>query len=165
MVRVIEAVSSICARVTSVCAVVMAAIMIVCLLLQIVFRYLLNDPLTWSEEVALFTFAWVVLLLGSLGVREAFHVRLTFVLDRFSHAARLWLERAILVAIGVFGVLLAVSGYRYVEGTLGAVSAAVGYPIEALHAAAPVCGVLIVIHALARLLAGPEALSGGAADE
>ena len=75
-------------------------------------------------------------------------------LDRISDSARLWVERVTLAAILGFGVLLAIAGYDYVEGTLGVVSAAIGFPIEALHLAAPVCGALIVLHAAARLLGG-----------
>ncbi|MCY4548976.1 MAG: TRAP transporter small permease [Defluviicoccus sp.] len=154
MTRILEAVSHLFARLTQWLTVAMAAVMVVCLLLQIFFRYALSSPLTWTEELAVLMFAWVIMLMGSLGVREDFHVRLTLLLDRLPESPRLWVERATLAAILVFGVLLAVAGYDYVEGTLGVVSAAIGFPIEALHLAAPVCGVLIVLHAAARLLGG-----------
>lgn len=154
MTRLLETVSDLFARLTRGLAVAMSAVMIVCLLLQIFFRYALSSPLTWTEELAVLMFAWVVMLMGSLGVREDFHVRLTLLLDRIPDSARQWVEQATLAAILVFGVLLAVAGYHYVEGTLGVVSAAIGFPIEALHLAAPVCGVLIVLHAAARLLGG-----------
>lgn len=154
MTRAIETVSRLFARLTQWLAVAMATVMVVCLLLQIFFRYALASPLTWTEEMAVLMFAWVIMLMGSLGVREDFHVRLTLLLDRVPEAPRLWIERATLTAILAFGVLLAIAGYHYVEGTLGVVSAAIGFPIEALHLAAPVCGVLIVLHAAARLLGG-----------
>ncbi len=154
MTRAVETVSRLFARLTQWLAVAMATVMVVCLLLQIFFRYALASPLTWTEELAVLMFAWVVMLMGSLGVREDFHVRLTLLLDRVPEAPRLWIERATLAAILAFGVLLAIAGYHYVEGTLGVVSAAIGFPIEALHLAAPVCGVLIVLHAAARLLGG-----------
>ena len=154
MTRLLETVSHLFARLTRGFAVAMAAVMVVCLLLQIFFRYALSSPLTWTEELAVLMFAWIVMLMGSLGVREDFHVRLTLLLDRIPDSARLWVERATLAAILAFGVLLAIAGYHYVEGTLGVVSAAIGFPIEALHLAAPVCGALIVLHAAARLLGG-----------
>ena len=152
MIGIIETVSLTAARLTRGLAIVMASVMIACLLLQIFFRYVLASPLTWTEELAVLMFAWIVMLMGSLGVREAFHVRLTLMVDRVSEAARRRIEQATLAGIGVFGVLLTVAGYDYVEGTLGMISAAVGYPIEVLHLAAPVCGALIVVHAAARLL-------------
>ena len=154
MTGLLETVSNLFARLTRGLAVAMAVVMVVCLLLQIFFRYALSSPLTWTEELAVLMFAWIVMLMGSLGVREDFHVRLTLLLDRIPDSARRWVEQATLAAILVFGVLLAVAGYHYVEGTLGVVSAAIGFPIEALHLAAPVCGVLIVLHAAARLLGG-----------
>ena len=154
MTRALETASRLFARLTQWLAVAMATVMVVCLLLQIFFRYALASPLTWTEEMAVLMFAWVIMLMGSLGVREDFHVRLTLLLDRVPEAPRLWIERATLTAILAFGALLAIAGYHYVEGTLGVVSAAIGFPIEALHLAAPVCGVLIVLHAAARLLGG-----------
>lgn len=154
MTRIVETVSHLFARLTQGLAIAMATVMVVCLLLQIFFRYALSSPLTWTEELAVLMFAWIIMLMGSLGVREDFHVRLTLLLDRISVSARLWVERVTLAAILGFGVLLAIAGYDYVEGTLGVVSAAIGFPIEALHMAAPVCGVLIVLHAAARLLGG-----------
>lgn len=154
MTRLLETVSHLLAQLTRGLAVAMAAVMVVCLLLQIFFRYALSSPLTWTEELAVLMFAWIVMLMGSLGVREDFHVRLTLLLDRIPDSARVRVEQATLAAILAFGVLLAIAGYHYVEGTLGVVSAAIGFPIEALHLAAPVCGVLIVLHAAARLLGG-----------
>ena len=55
------------------------------------------------------------------------------------------------MAVGVF---LAWAGWRYVADTRGSVSAAIGYPIELLHASAFVCGVLIAFYALESALIG-----------
>lgn len=156
MVRIVETASHSLARLTQGLAMVMATIMVACLLVQIFFRYVLASPLTWSEELAILMFAWIVMLMGSLGVREAYHVRLTLLLDRVSPAVQRLIDQATLVGILGFGVFLTAAGYTYVEGTRGMVSAAIGYPIEALHLAAPVCGALIVLHAAARLLGGGE---------
>jgi TRAP-type C4-dicarboxylate transport system permease small subunit len=42
-------------------AVVLIATMFVCFLLQIAFRYLLNRPLGWTEEVSVLCWVWVVM--------------------------------------------------------------------------------------------------------
>ena len=101
----------------------------------------------------MFLFTWVALLAGSLGVREGFHVRLTLLLTLLPPPARAGAERLIVLAVAVFGLCLAYAGWLYLDATLGQVSAAVRYPIEALHLSAPVCGALILVHALARLAA------------
>src|SRR3546814_11778910 len=55
----------------------LSMIMVVALIAQIFFRYVVGHALSGSEEIAVLTFSWVVLLLASVGVREGFHVRLT----------------------------------------------------------------------------------------
>lgn len=151
LVRGLVALSQFAAGATAAVAVVLAVVLVVSLNLQIFFRYVVGEALTWSEELALFCFTWIVLLVGSLGVRQGFHARLTVVSGALPAAYRTNLQRLIDVLILVFGGFFAVAGYRYVDATLGHVSAAVQYPIEALHLAAPVSGALIALHAAARL--------------
>jgi TRAP-type C4-dicarboxylate transport system permease small subunit len=149
--RIIETISVIAAHVTRWLVIGAAAVMIVSLILQIFFRYVIGSSLVWSEELALFLFTWVVLLAGSLGVREGFHVRLTLFCNLLPPRAKRALDLVTHLIAGTFGGLVLFSGYRYLDSTLGQVSAAVRYPIEYLHAAAPVCGALIVLHTLAHL--------------
>lgn len=154
-VRLVAGLSALCAFVARWGAVALSMVMIASLLLQVFFRYVLENALTWSDEVALLSFVWVVLLLASVGVRDGFHVRLSLILNLLPGPARNVMERTILFVIGGFGVFLAISGYRYVEATRGQISAAIGYPTELLHSAGLVCGVLIAVQALARIVLGP----------
>ena len=62
-------------------------------------------------------------------------------------AAGRWAERAIEALTAAFGAYLAWSGLRFLDMTGGSVSAAIGYPIEILHALAPVAGGLICLFA------------------
>lgn len=128
-----------------------AAVMILALLIQIFFRYVLGASLSWPGELAQLLFAWTMLLAASIGVREGFHVRLELLRGLLPDRVRVGLERLTLLLLAGFGVLLALTGANYVEQTLGQRSAAMRYPIEVLHAAAPVTGVLVALHALARL--------------
>jgi TRAP-type C4-dicarboxylate transport system permease small subunit len=155
MERAFLAVAAFCAVIARWLATTLAMVTVACLLLQVFFRYVIGNALVWSEEMALLTFAWVVLLLTSVGVREGFHVRLGLFLSLLPALPRAVMERVLLLGIGIFGVFLTVSGYRYVTETSGQISAAIGYPTELLHASAMVAGVLITIQAVARLLTGP----------
>ncbi len=140
------------ARLTRLAVVMMASICMASLIYQVFTRYFLGSAAFWTEELALLLFTWIVLLAGSLGVREGFHVRLTILLDPLPKIVRLWVERVIVLLVLCFGAILLVSGVDYVARTLGQVSAAVRYPIQVLTASAPVAGALIVCHALPRLL-------------
>lgn len=156
MANIFEVVSKALGRVTGVAVVCMMAVAMLSLNYQVFTRYILGRSASWSEELAMFLFTWLVLLVGSLGIREKFHVRLTFILDLFPVKIRFALEKLLHLLTFGFGIVFAYSGVHYVQETVGQVSAAVRYPIECLHAAAPVAGVLISIHALAHLFQGPE---------
>ena len=143
--------------------VVIVVVMLGALSAQVLLRYAFNITLSWSEELSLGLFTWTVLLMAALGVREGFHVRMSLLIQRLPPGARLWAEQAIHLATTAIGVFLAWSGWRYFADTRGATSAAMGYPIELLHASALVCGILITLFALESLLEGripaDEALS------
>jgi TRAP-type C4-dicarboxylate transport system permease small subunit len=134
--------------------VAMVVVMLGVLSAQVLLRYVLNISLSWSEELSLGLFTWTVLLMAALGVREGFHVRMSLVIQRLPPGLRLWAEQAIHLATTAVGCFLAWSGWRYFADTHGTTSAAIGYPIELLHASALVCGVLIALFALEALIEG-----------
>ncbi|MGD8429849.1 MAG: TRAP transporter small permease [Ectothiorhodospiraceae bacterium] len=152
MFRLIDAISLQLARLSMGVAAIAATVMVTSLLLGVFYRYVLQASLSWTGEVALFAFTWVVFLVSSLGVREGFHVRVTVVDGLLPEPALRVLHRLILLAIGVFGLVLLWTGYDFAVFTSSQVSAAIRYPVWMRNAAVPVGGALIAVHALARLL-------------
>ena len=142
------------ARITSWLVIGMASVMMIALILQIIFRYVFNSSLSWSEELALFLFTWVVLLAGSIGVREHMHVRLILVRDRFAPFGRKCFDLCAEVLAIAFGFLLLIKGWDYTVATAeqGMVSAAVRYPLQYLYFVAPLAGGLIIFHGTINLL-------------
>jgi len=60
-------------------AVVLMALMFVSFLLQIAFRYLLNQPLGWTEEVTVLCWLWVVLWCAALVLSDREEIRFDIV--------------------------------------------------------------------------------------
>lgn len=132
-------------------------VMLVSLSLQVVMRYVFGHAASWTEELALACFTWGTLLAIAAGVRDAIHVRMDLLVDRLPEPLRTGMERLVSLAIAFTGVFIAWSGVRYVADASGFVSAAIGYPLTGLYAAAPVCGVLIAVFALEHALLGSGA--------
>lgn len=152
MIRLIDAVSRWLAKGTIAISVAMFAAMLIALAYQVAARYLFNAPPVWTEEFSLIMFTWIVLLMGSAGIREGIHVCLDAWPDTTPRPVRLIGDAFVnILTLGV-GIVLLTSGWAYVVDTQGQLSAAINYPIEALHAAAPVAGGLIALHAFAALL-------------
>jgi len=153
MATLLRRLSDLCAWVTKAMVVLLAVALILCLLIAIFFRYVVGQALSWPEELSMLLFAWLVLLASSLGVREGFHVRLTVIFNRFPSPLRKGMSYSIISLLIAFGAVLFWSGQDLVVRTSGNLSATLGYPLEIINSSAPVCGVLIVIHGLYRLLA------------
>ncbi|MBW2083007.1 MAG: TRAP transporter small permease [Deltaproteobacteria bacterium] len=150
---VIEKTSALLARLTAVIVVLLAIGLVGSLLISIFFRYVIGQALSWPEEISLILFTWLVLLAGSLGVREGFHVRLTILSSRLPPKPRSYLDKAITASIGVFGCVLVYSGADLLARTSTYLTATLRLPLEWINFSAPVCGGLIVLHSLAVLLA------------
>ena len=93
-------------RVESVALALLHAAIATLVCAAVVFRYVLSDPLTWSEELILILFGWMIFL----GIANAFHARTHIIIDVIVLFAPRWLCFA-------FG-LLAFTATALVLGTL-----------------------------------------------
>lgn len=151
MIAIIEWASKWCARITTAAVLVIAILLVWCLLISIFFRYVIGYALSWPEEISMLLFVWLVLLAGSLGVREGFHVRLSIVFERLPTPIHNVLDRLITLAITAFGAVLLYSGRDLVVRTAGSFSATIRYPMDMLHYPVPLCGALIILYGLSHL--------------
>lgn len=142
------------ARVVRAAILLLVTVMLVALAMQVLMRYGAGQALSWSEELALLCFSWSMLLAIALGVRDAVHVRLDLLVALLPPPLARGADKAVALVIAGIGVFLAWSGQNYVVDSLGATSAAIGYPTAWLYACAPVCGGLIALFALEHLLLG-----------
>ena len=139
-------------------AVVVVALMLIALAIQVFMRYALAKPLSWSEELALLGFAWVVVISSAIGVRRMTHARMTLLVDVLPKPMHGLIDRLVALLLLGIGLFLTHAGWLYVQETKGSFSAAVRYPIEYLYLAAPVFGVLISLFAIERMLPGARML-------
>ncbi len=62
-------------------AMMLCSIMTLVVLLGVIFRYILNDPLVWTEELSTFAMVWVAMIGGSMGIKGSNHVGVSYVVD------------------------------------------------------------------------------------
>ncbi len=95
-------------------AVALIAMMFVSFLLQIVFRYVLNRPLGWTEEVTVLCWVWVVLWGASFIVADADEVRFDIVYNAVSPGVRRVFTIVASVALIALIALSLPATWRYV---------------------------------------------------
>lgn len=132
---------------TSVCLVVLLLIMTGATLSGVLARYVLNDALTWSEEVARYSMVWLSFLGGGLVFRHGGHIAI----DMFIRAIPEGLWRHLVFCISQLVILafLAVLMWKGLD-MLGRSSQmttpALQMPMTLPYAAIPVGAALMIYH-------------------
>ena len=135
---------------------------VVLVFFQVVMRYVFQNSLSWSEELARYIFLWQTWLGASYAVREHRHLRVEMLADWFKGRSRLVFELFVLLVWFGFSAFLAYQGYRMTAflAQSGQSSAAMQIPISWAYASVPVgCGLMALrlVGEIRRVLA--EALS------
>lgn len=157
MASLITATSRVTSRLVANLCVGLIFVMLGLLVTQVLMRYFLGAPPSWTEELAIILFAWLVLLYATVGLREGFHVAIETIPTRFERLHR-WANRLVAALAILFGWVCLTAGVAYVERTAGQMTAALQLPIEALYLCVPVSGSLFILHGIALLIApeGPQ---------
>jgi TRAP-type C4-dicarboxylate transport system permease small subunit len=128
------------------------AAMTILVFLQVIFRYLLDAPLDWSEEMASFAFVWMALLGASVGLKYDEHPRLDIFYEIFPD----WIKKIcgliinsailfMLVVLFIFGVNLTIA--MQMQRT-----AALGYSVSYVYAVLPLSAVVMFIHVFVKTI-------------
>lgn len=150
-VNALRAVDSHVARWERVVAVALLAATVVIIVLQVFFRYVLDDSLGWSEEAARYLFIWAAVLGFSSSVAAGKLFTFELVYGALPPAGRRSCDALFAIAAIVFVWTLVVDGSALVAGTMTQHSPAIGVPMAAAYAALPVGGVLVTLHLIAQM--------------
>ena len=118
-------------------------------LLQVLMRYLFAYPNPWSEEVSRFCFIWLSLLGASLAVEHRAHFGFDQVTKALAPPAKVAVERFAGGVVLLFSLLLIATGIALMDLTMGERSPELNLPVALVYAAAPLSGVLMVVHMVA----------------
>jgi len=121
-------------------------------------RYVLNQSLTWSDEVVRYLFVWFTLIGSAAVLRDRMHIRVEFFVDLFPMKLRRLLEMSELVLIIAFNAALIVIGLLWVVQTQGTYTPALGMPLNWIfYGALPSTALLSAWFGIRRLRSGQYA--------
>jgi TRAP-type transport system small permease protein len=129
---------------------------------QVVLRYGLGQPLTWSEEASRYLFVWVVFLGGGVAARYRGHIVLDFLVSVLPPRIR----RLLAILMGILSLAMLVTVFAWQGWLLTLVSwrqesPATGLPVGVATLAIPVGGLLMALNTIRSFL--DAGASGGQA--
>jgi TRAP-type C4-dicarboxylate transport system permease small subunit len=125
------------------------AVMTLTTLLQVAFRYVLNDPLVWSEELARYLFVWIALVGAGAAVRTGGHFGLDLFYKKFPAAGRSGVAVLISAILAVFAATLLVYGIRETIQASVQLAPSLQIRMHWAYAALPVGAALMLWHLVA----------------
>ncbi|HEY2021722.1 TRAP transporter large permease subunit [Paraburkholderia sp.] len=132
-------------------AAVLLAVEIVVMLAGVVSRYLLHQPLVWSDELAGILFLWLAMLGAVLALRRGEHMRMTALVSRLSPRARAFVDTLAIVASIALLALLIAPAYEYASGEAAIVTPALQISNAWRALALPIGAVLMLLVGLIRV--------------
>ena len=112
---------------------------------QVISRYIMSSPSSFTDELAGFLLIWVGLLGAAYVAGKREHLAIDILLQRSSPERRYKLEMAISILIVFFSIAVLVIGgiwLSYTRFYLGVRSAALGLPLGFVYLVLPISGLL-----------------------
>jgi TRAP-type C4-dicarboxylate transport system permease small subunit len=117
-------------------------------LLQIFLRYLLNFPLTWSEELSRYLFIMVCFLGWTLATRNKSHIKVNLILDALPQKIRFTVKIFIQMLVLVFAVALIYLGSRMTYKSIDVPSITLFFSFAYIYAFIPISGAIIFFYSI-----------------
>ena len=131
--------------------VVLMAVMVTTVAIQVFFRYVVDDPLSWTEELARYAFVWMTFLGAAVAYRRRAHIVVDAMLHLIPMRARAGLAFAVEGMVTITLLILVRDGLRMVETTSNVRATMLQIPMSYIYAAIPVSAVLMLVYQVERL--------------
>ena len=124
---------------------IMLVIVCAVLILQVFFRFVLNSPLIWSEELARYLFIWLTMLGLSYNVRTDNNISMTLLVSKMPKSVQTVLSLCTdLLGIAVFIYLLP-AAVAHMQSQINVYTTAMQVPMVLLVSSVPICFALTVV--------------------
>ena len=103
--------------------------MTVMVMLQVFYRYVLEAPFPESQEIAVYSMVWVVMLGSTIAVYKKSHIAVNFLVDRLPENAAFFVRLIAYAALAVFFYLLITEGWALTMRSMRQMSPSTGIPV------------------------------------
>lgn len=151
--NVMEAVKEALDKALRVISVALFALLVLIVVWQVFSRQILQNPASWTEELARFTFVWLGFFAATLVFAERGHIAVDFVARKSPPAIQRASGILSEVCIIAFAILVLVwGGGRAARGTWGQGLGALPAQLGMVYLVMPIAGILITFYAVYHLV-------------
>ncbi len=112
---------------------------------QVIWRYVFNNSLSWSEELSRYLFAWLIFVGASIAVKENTHIRVDIIFNHLDAARRRYLEVFLHIVTLFVQLYFLYFTVQFIVKTHGTYSTAMGVPMNLFVYPSIAAGCLVTI--------------------
>ena len=119
---------------------------------QVIWRYVLSNPLPWTEQAARYLFIWMLMLAMPILVRRKNNMVFDLLYNRFPEKVQRFIQILTLVLIAAFGVVYFMGSLELCIKAANKTAIGLGIPMVWVYGAQPVGAGLLVLTALEQII-------------
>jgi TRAP-type transport system small permease protein len=136
-------------------------VMVLAIFGQVFYRNVLDSYLTWAEEVARFSFVWLVFMGSTSAFLSRSHLSIDFIPEILSRKGRIILDTVVCLVVFLFMIVLVTYGWRLTMRTMTQTAPATGIIMGYIYIAMPISAVLMGAYSIVDLVRNIIALATG----
>lgn len=147
----LKTVKAVLDRTLEILVMVVVAVLVLDVLWQVFTRFVLNNPSTWTEELAVFLLIWVSLLGAAVALNRGAHLGIDYFVGKLPPRKRLYTEVFVFLCVSAFSFfVMVVGGTSLVASTLelGQESPALRVKVGYVYLAIPISGFFLTLYAV-----------------
>ena len=131
--------------------IILMALLVLTVCWQVITRFILPQPSSFTEELSRFTLIWIGLLGSALTYKTRMHLGIDVFTNKLQGMKKLYAAVCVHIVAGLFAVMVMIyGGNNLVQLTfeLNQVSPSLGIPMGYVYTALPIAGALILLYSL-----------------
>ncbi len=131
---------------------VMVILMVFGCVWQIITRFIIQNPSDWTEEFVRYVLIWLTMIGVPYAYGQNKHISIGFVTSTFTEKGKAMDKIFREILILMISVMLVIGGVMVASNAAGQVSAALQIPMPLYYSGVPVCGVLMLVYGIPKLI-------------
>ena len=129
---------------------------------QVIFRYVLNDSITWSEELARYIFIWMIWLGTSVSMKQKEHIRMDMLMNAVHGKGKIVLDIVSSIIMLAFCIFLVKYGWDLVASMMsrGNKSVALRLPMWIVYSSLPFSQLIVALRLIGSIVSDAGKLFG-----
>ena len=108
---------------------------------QVIWRFIFNDPFSWSEELARYLQVWIILFSTAVCIEKSRHLSVDYLKNNINPNVRRYLQLLCYTMVSVFSISIIIFGIQFILTVGYQKTSAIQLPIGYVYLAFPIAGI------------------------